>query len=302
MKTIFDEGETKTVYEKLHMYSRKQIDKGIAELTRKERDFLYFRYDGDLDNHYINPDFNKEDDKYFYFFILPRIKEKIIKKSGKTNDKVKQIKQDKLKIKSSNLTNKKEQLKPITQDKRIKTIYQVCDKFQRELVDEVLNELNEKDKALLLLMNGSDLNNPVRDKNIDAKTKTSYKSTLIPKIKRKLEKKSLNLNKDDKVVDKKSSLESDEIKINYEELKKFIINELRANSYIINNLINNLTILEIEVIYMKLQDISNKQISNKLGITTREVTRIIKEFYNKYRDIYMNSISEEKTHTKKLVK
>ena len=74
MKTIFDEDEIKTVYEKLHMYSRKQVDEGIAKLTRKERDFLYFRYDGDLDNNYLNPDFPKENDKYFYFGILPKIK------------------------------------------------------------------------------------------------------------------------------------------------------------------------------------------------------------------------------------
>jgi len=350
---------TKTIYEKLNMYSRNQIDESVMRLTKKERNFLLFRFDGDLDNNYINPYYRIEDDKYYYFVILPRIKQNIESKLDKPKKKT--LKSDS--VKENRNEKKFAELITKRNDKKLKTIYQKLDKYPRELVNEVLGELDEKDKALIFLMNGNDLDNPVRGK-IDKKTQASYNSVLIPKIEKRLEKKvriraelenkrnktifelcegyskeliyeALNeLDSNEKVVialmngndldnPKRDQYLVEETEIEYykiinklnkrleektlkenkqrsKEYKDFIIKELNVKTFLIEELIKSLTVLEIHIIYMKLLNISNNEIANKLGITIEEVNQVIKDFYIRYRNAYMET--ERDSHTKKLLK
>jgi len=67
--------EIKTIYEKLH-YSTRLVDFAVRKaLTEKERNFLLFRHSGNLNNKVPNPDYLPEYDRFFYFYILPKLKD-----------------------------------------------------------------------------------------------------------------------------------------------------------------------------------------------------------------------------------
>ncbi len=73
--------------------------------------------------------------------------------------------------------------------KRGSSIFKLLKGYDRKLVWEVINELNEEDRILLYLRCGRDLNNPEPSPFWNENTAYKFNTILMPKMKRKLEEK-----------------------------------------------------------------------------------------------------------------
>ncbi len=70
--------------------------------------------------------------------------------------------------------------------KRLQTIYEYFNKYEREQVDEMLSKLDAEEKALITLRYGEDLDNPITSKEWNKKTTNQYYGRLLPKMKKLL--------------------------------------------------------------------------------------------------------------------
>ncbi len=149
----------KTIYEILKDYSEEEIDDVIKNLNEEDKNLLYLRYGSDLHN----PNFSNWCNE-FYKKLLPKLK-RILKnkKEGKQ------------------LVNEKTY-------RRIRTIYEILNDYSEEEINDVIKNLNEKDKNLLYLRYGSDLHNPNLS-NWNQKYSGRFYKKLLPKLKKKLENK-----------------------------------------------------------------------------------------------------------------
>lgn len=172
-----------TVYEKFSMYSRDLVNRAIKKLPYRAQEILLMRHGNNLDNNEMNCFYDESYEKYYYFVILPLIKENIldILESDKRFTNKGKVSKPVTKLESK----REDYGKRLFRDKEIKSIYQVCGHYSREIVDKALNKLSEEDKKLFLLMNGKDFDNPVRDKNVSDEDKKRYYNSLVPKIKRR---------------------------------------------------------------------------------------------------------------------
>ncbi len=178
--------EIKTIYEKLH-YPTRLVDFAVRKaLTEKERNFLLFRHSGDLNNKVPNPDYLPGYDRFFYFSILPKLKDylKSLELKDSKPEMTKPVSRREVAQKKAKQTgNKKSRAR--------KTIYKLCEGYRRELVDEVISELDKEDKLLFDRMNGEDLDHPIYSDGVTDKEKVKYSTALVPKIRRRLKRKSI---------------------------------------------------------------------------------------------------------------
>jgi len=72
-----------------------------------------------------------------------------------------------------------------SKNRKAKTIYQLLG-YPKEIVDALLETLSEKDRCLILIRNGEDLNNPSPTEEWNGKKIKQYYNSLIPKLKRKI--------------------------------------------------------------------------------------------------------------------
>lgn len=73
--------------------------------------------------------------------------------------------------------------------RKIVSIFELLKNYDRDLIWEVINELNEEDRILLYLRNGENLDNPDPSPFWNKNTSYKFNTRLFPKIKRKLEEK-----------------------------------------------------------------------------------------------------------------
>lgn len=83
--------------------------------------------------------------------------------------------------------------------KKLQTIYELLGKYPKELIDAVINDLDEKDKNLILLCYGEDLENPVRSESWNQKMNNNFYGNLLRKMKRSLNNLMEQKNKSDKI-------------------------------------------------------------------------------------------------------
>lgn len=66
--------------------------------------------------------------------------------------------------------------------RKLQTIYEYFNNYTREQVDEMLSKLPEKEKELITLRYGNDLDNPITSEEWDKEKKTQYYGSLLPKM------------------------------------------------------------------------------------------------------------------------
>ncbi len=76
--------------------------------------------------------------------------------------------------------------------RRGSAVFKLLEGYNRKLVWEVINELNEEDRILLYLRCGRDLNNPEPSPFWNENTAYKFNTRLMPKLRRKLEEKMWN--------------------------------------------------------------------------------------------------------------
>lgn len=94
--------------------------------------------------------------------------------------------------------------------KKLKTIYEYFDEYEKEDIDSVLATLDEKDMSLITLRYGEDLENPVSCK-FSEKEASKFYGVLVPKIRKGLEKLNPSIAVDDSccIVDNDLSNDGD---------------------------------------------------------------------------------------------
>lgn len=170
--------EDKTIYTFLNDYDKKDIDRVLNLLTGKDKEIIELRYGSDLENPVMSDMWDKACDNRFYSYTMPKIKEML---DGNLNP---------------NFINGKK-------GRKVSSIYKLLKDFSKEEIDEVLEKLSEKDKELIKLKYGDDLENPVTSELYDRKKDAMFRQTLLPKIKRYLLTKDERIFKGKKVMDYK---------------------------------------------------------------------------------------------------
>ena len=150
----------KTIYEYFSDYTKIEVDEMIKKLSDAERELLRLRF-GDLGSS-STPIMDHEQKVKFYKNLVPKMKRLLAKTKnvGSSSN-----------VRSSN-------------SKKINTIYELLNDYTREEIDEVIEELSDKDRKLLRLRYGNDLDNPVS--TISKKDRKTFYAYLIPKMKRLL--------------------------------------------------------------------------------------------------------------------
>lgn len=134
----------KTIYELISEYSKEEIDAAIAKLPLEERELVYKRYGNDLSKKEVSKDWDTRDTFVFFRKVVPDIKS-IVKKS------------------------------------RI-TIYSYFPEYTKEMVDDVVMELNRRDQALVVIFFDYDKNKfpglVIDNVKIDINDKKNLKSRI----------------------------------------------------------------------------------------------------------------------------
>jgi len=145
--------KVKSIYELLGEYTKKEIDVVIASLKEKDRKMLYLRYGEDLEHPVINSNWTEKDKKYFYTTLLRKIRI-ALKNSGSYSE-----------------------------NKKVKSIYEFFEEYTKEEVDVVIASLEGKDKKILYLRYGEDLEHPVFNSNWSIQDKRYFYNALLKKMK-----------------------------------------------------------------------------------------------------------------------
>ena len=103
-----------------------------------------------------------------------------------SKERVRQIEEKMLKYIKLKLRNIGYEIDCNKKNKKIKTIYEYFNKYTKEQIDEVLNNLSKDEFNLVIARYGMDLNNPVNAR-ISEKQKNDFYCKLLPKIKRLLD-------------------------------------------------------------------------------------------------------------------
>ena len=176
-KYISNSKAIRTIYQKFQDYSKTQVDYAISLLLDDEKQVLYLRYGNDLES----PDTSNWNMEYkSKFDSICRKLETLLKNIKNGGD---------IKIRYQ----------------RIVTIYELLKKYCKEDIDDVLESLTPSEKHLLYLRYGSNLNNP-DSSNWSKEYEIYFYKKLLPKIRRKLEKKFQEINgKQEEIVVNNSS-------------------------------------------------------------------------------------------------
>lgn len=143
----------KTIYELLGDYTKEQVNELIRKLPDRDKRLINLMYGDDLDNPISTIGYKDKHD--FYSYLIPKMR-KLLQGKGNINSDA----------------------------KKLSTIYELLSNYTREEIDEVIEELSDKDRELLRLRYGNDLDNPVS--TIDYEQRNKFYGVLIPKMRRLL--------------------------------------------------------------------------------------------------------------------
>ena len=252
----------KSIYERLSKYPREQIDEVLDKLPPKDEELIKICYGEDLDNPKRSKEFEKIHSYRINNILLPKLRK--ILEDPENIDSI--------------LTKKG--------GPKLKSIYKRLSEYSREQVDEILENLPPKDKEIIKICYGENLDHPKRDPSFSLYHKNKLNNILIPKIKKNLE------NKNRINYEYKSSPNSTDIK-----LKNIIIeNDLKLNNFgilLTGELNNN----ELLIALLKFGvNISIKDIANYLNIKEMDVKKIIKKvliIYKKNINQYIDNIVKD---------
>lgn len=150
----------KTIYQQFIGYTKDEVNEALTNLTEEERLLVMEKFGENLDNPVASPYFSKIKSNKYYGEIIPKI--------------------------SQILQEINPNVKSVTKRKKMQTIYQYFKDFTKEEINNVLEQLNDKDKALIRKRYGEDLDNPITNSVWSKKDNNAYYASLIPKIKRRL--------------------------------------------------------------------------------------------------------------------
>ena len=252
----------KSIYERLSKYPREQIDEVLDKLPPKDEELIKICYGEDLDNPKRSKEFEKIHSYRINNILLPKLRK--ILEDPENIDSI--------------LTKKG--------GPKLKSIYERLSEYPREKVDEVLDKLPPKDKEIIKICYGENLDHPIRDPSFSLYHKNKLNNILIPKIKKNLE------NKNKINYEYKLSPNSTDIK-----LKNIIIeNDLKLNNFgiLLTGELNN---DELLIALLKFGvNISIKDIANYLNIKEMDVKKIIKKvliIYKKNINQYIDNIVKD---------
>ncbi len=244
-----------SIYKKFEKYPKEDVNYIINLLPDCDKYILYLRYGSDLEN----PDTSLWNMKYR-------------NRLDCVFDKIKRL-----------LQNKALGKEIIIRQNGILTIYQIFREYKREEVDSVLEELNEREKYLLYLRYGSDLENPDTS-HWSEEYHDEFYNKLIYKIRARLEKNHL----DNEVVEKPIIINS-----RVENLVLEIKNTLMNKEY--NILFDNFSEKEI-LVYILIQRIDDtysiQDIENYFKIDRSMIIKMVSK-------ILKSTIPDDKVLVKK---
>ena len=295
-KTLAQGGKViKTIYQEFKDYTKEEVDYIISLLPDDDKHILYLKYGQDLEN----PDISNWEFKYGkkVFVIIKKIRLRLEKnREGKkvpfkingllTIYQILRYGNDLSNPNSSNwsmdyhiefykklLPKLRRRLEKNREGKKVpfkinglSTIYQILNKYSKEEIDLVIENLSSEDKHLLWLRYGDDLSNPIRNPNWNMDYYTEFYKILLPKIKRRLE------NNKQALKGKKETLE---IKSNNPYLLKIVketLEKLKDEKY--NNILEKYTIKEIlsYVLIQKMDgDYNMKDITRLFGLDRKMI-------------------------------
>lgn len=160
-------------------YTKEEIKSVIQELPNLDRKRVYLRNGNNLDKPVISPYITDRDRRLYITTTLPTIENLLISKYGR-----REIHEESNHKESTH--DKKTELQKVE-----KTIFDemAVYGYTREETLSVIPEINNYDKKRLVLMNGNDLDNPLRIKNLDQKIIELYQRHTLKNIKKLLIKK-----------------------------------------------------------------------------------------------------------------
>ena len=271
----------KSIYEILSDYPKEVIDEVIAGLRDQDKELLELRYGKDLEHPVINEEFAGKKAQKFYGNLLPTIKEKVI---------------------CYNLNG------PKRSGNNIITIYQLFGDETKENIDNAILKLSDKEKKLLKMRYGDDLENPVADSKMQSYQYRQFKCKLVPHLKEILalqkENQNVEAEKENEVEvtlgEKNLVLNKDKEESNHvDEVNKDdciqILEVVKTSRF--EELLKTLPMKEAIIIGLKFGYIDNKYFSSKaiaefLQIEISEVREIIKKVLIAYKE-EMNKIMDE---------
>lgn len=145
----------KSIYELLSPFTKEQIDEMLLSLNENELSILKNRYGENLLGNYSKC-YNEEQYYEFYKLLLPKMRRRL------------------------------ELSMPIKKIKKIKTIYELLNDYSKEEIDKVICNLKDKDKELLKIRYGDDLEVPNPSFSITKAQTEYFYNALLPMIRKKL--------------------------------------------------------------------------------------------------------------------
>lgn len=148
-------------------YTKDEIETVIQELPKMDRKRLYLRNGGDLDNPVISPYITEKDRRLYITTTIPKIEKLLLTKYGKRKvienqiETIKDTKEEKRKMKRLTIIE-----------------YFISYGYSKEEVKEIIKELSDKEKNLITIRNGEDLDNAVYNQTVTQSQRVAYKKLL----------------------------------------------------------------------------------------------------------------------------
>ena len=312
-----------TIYEYFaqHNYTKEQVEEIIESLTERQIQTIKTKNGEDLKNPVYISNVDKVE-RAAYSNLLKSILKKLEEKFGKNNEihhsnqtddnqKEEIIVNDTSEpimppttSKSENIIENKGNIagKRLPKGKSKKTIYEkfIEQGYTREQISKVISILPEKDLKIIELIDGPDLDKPVRSEKATKKDNTNYYAVVLPKIANRLksifrpeEKKSSRARKNILDIDESTPVEPTPIKPAQPN------NEIEKSDYLkileliktptFYELMSNLEpktaiIIALKLGYVDKKYFTSESIANFLGITESEVIQTTTEVLKLYKE------------------
>lgn len=159
-------------------YTKEEVLSVIPELPNLDRKRLELRNGSDLDNPVISPRITERDRNLYITKTLPKVEELLVKKYGHREPP----EESKPKV---SIYDKKTETSLIPSGI---TIFEQIDCYSREEILTIILQLPKNDKKRVDMMNGPDLDNPVKVSNISPEIRELYATKTIPTIEKMLRK------------------------------------------------------------------------------------------------------------------
>lgn len=311
-----------TIFDHFSMlgFSKEQVLEAIDTLTDKQKEIVIDRHGGDLNNPIYNSNLTPSQ-RSMYSYVLKRVGAILVQKYR--TDNAEDIESIVSPIKTTSFTKKRKA-------KERKSIYQ---KFQsqgytREEIQDILNNLEGRDKEILILMNGSDWDNPVKSENTTKKDENHYYQVVIRKIGKRLERKYGKLKTQNECQEGLKTEVIDNLEIKPQHIEEVIVKENKVETkrefekddyFKILELIKTPTfgelmtklnpkaavIIALRLGYVDEKYFSTESIATFLGIepeevreTTKEILTIYKESLNSFIDQAILSLNDNEISRK----